>query len=79
MSLLDQLSRRACWEAFYEYKTSLACPKAFAKELRAFIDGEGYLPVCRRIAAGEPFPLPRKSVISKLDGKTKRTVYTAPI
>ena len=78
MSLLDQLSRRECWEAFYEYKTSLACPKAFAKELRAFIDGEGYLPVCRRIAAGEPFPLPRKSVVSKLDGKKKRTVYTYP-
>ena len=78
MSLLDQLSRRECWEKFYEYKTSLACPKAFAKELRAFIDGEGYLPVCRRIEAGEPFPLPGKSVISKLDGKKKRTVYTYP-
>ena len=78
MSLLDQLSRRECWEAFYDYKTSLACPKAFAKELRVFIDGEGYLPVCHRIAAGEPFPLPRKSVVSKLDGKKKRTVYTYP-
>ena len=78
MSLLDQLSRRACWEAFYEYKTSLACPKAFAKELRAFIDGEGYLPVCRRIAAGEPFPLPRKSVISKQSSQKKRVVYIYP-
>jgi hypothetical protein len=78
LSLLDQLSRRECWEAFYEYKTSLACPKAFAKELRSFIDGAGYLPVCQRIAAGQAFPLPRKSIISKLDGKKKRTVYTYP-
>ena len=78
MSLLDELSRRECWEKFYEYKTSLACPKAFAGELRAFIDEEVYLPVCRRIEAGEPFPLPRKSVISKLDTRKKRTVYTYP-
>ena len=78
MSLLDELSRRECWEKFYEYKTSLACPKAFAGELRAFIDGGAYLPVCRRIEAGEPFPLPRRSVISKLDAKKKRVVYTYP-
>ena len=78
LSLLEQLSRRECWERFYEYKTSLACPKAFARELRAFIDAGAYLPVCRRVEAGESFPLPRKSVISKLDGKKKRTVYTYP-
>ncbi len=78
LSLLDELSRRECWEKFYEYKTSLACPKAFAGELRAFIDEGAYLPVCGRIGAGEPFPLPRKSVISKLDSRKKRTVYTYP-
>ena len=78
MSLLDQLSRRECWEKFYEYKTSLAFPKAFAAELRDFIDGEGYLPVCRSIAAWEPFPLPRKSVISKMTSGKKRVVYTYP-
>ena len=78
MSLLDELSRRECWEKFYEYKTSLACPKAFAGELRAFIDGGAYLPVCRRIEAGEPFPLPRRSVVSKLDTQKKRVVYTYP-
>lgn len=78
MSLPDQLSRRECWEKFYEYKTSLAFPKAFAAELRDFIDGEGYLPVCRSIEAGEPFPLPRKSVISKMTSGKKRVVYTYP-
>jgi hypothetical protein len=78
LSLLDQLSRRECWEKFYEYKTSLACPKAFAGELRAFIDKEGYLPVCRSIEAGEPFPLPRRTTVSKLDSGKKRVVYTYP-
>ncbi len=78
MSLLDELSRRESWERFYEYKTSLACPKAFAGELRAFIDGEGWLPVCRSLEGGEPFPLPRKSVVGKLDSRKKRTVYTYP-
>lgn len=78
LSLLDQLSRRECWEKFYEYKTALACPKAFAGELRAFIDGEAYLPVCRRIEAGEPFPLPRKTVLSKMSSQKKRVVYTYP-
>ena len=78
MSLLDELSRRDCWEKFYEYKTSLACPKAFAGELRAFIDGEAWLPVCCQIEAGEPFPLPRRSVISKMTSRKKRVVYTYP-
>ena len=78
MSLLDQLSAGDAWQAFYEYKTSLACPKAFAKELREYIDSGAYLPVCGRIAAGEPFPLPRRSVISKLGTDKKRVVYTYP-
>jgi len=78
LSLLDRLSDAACWEQFYEYKTSLACPKAFCRRLRAFIDAEGYRPVCAAIAAGEPFPLPQKAVISKLSTQKKRTVYTYP-
>lgn len=77
-SILAQLSDKACWEKFYEFKTSLACPKQFAKELRRFIDDGGYLPVCRAIAAGERFPLPRKAVISKQQSKKKRVVYTYP-
>ena len=51
MTLLDQLSQPACWERFYAYKLSLACPKAFAKELRAFIDEKAYLSVCEEILA----------------------------
>ena len=78
MSLLDSLSDEQCWEKFYEYKNSLACPKSFAKELRTFIDDKAYLPVCAKIAAGERFPLPRKAVISKMSSRKKRTVYIYP-
>ena len=78
MPLLDLLSDRDCWERFYEYKSSLKCPKAFSAELRTFIDREAYRPVCEHIARGEPFPLPKKSVISKMSSGKKRTVYTYP-
>ena len=78
MSLLDKLSERESWERFYEYKLSLACPKQFARELREFIDSGAYLPVCERISRGEPFPLPKRSVISKLDTGKKRVIYIYP-
>lgn len=78
MSLLDRLPDPSVWERFYEYKTSLACPKDFAKELRTFIDEQAYLPVCESIRRGEPFPLPRKAVISKQSSQKKRTVYIYP-
>ena len=78
MSLLDKLSERESWERFYEYKLSLACPKQFTRELREFIDEGAYLPVCERIKSGESFPLPRRSVISKLDTGKKRIVYIYP-
>ena len=78
MSLLDNLSDKACWEAFYVYKASLACPKYFLQELRSFIDSGAYLPVCENIRSGKPFPLPRKAVISKQSSRKKRTVYIYP-
>jgi hypothetical protein len=78
MTMLDKLRDPGTWNDFYEYKTHLACPKAFARQLRAFTDTEGYLPVCEAIARGEGFPLPRRSVISKLSSQKKRTVYTYP-
>lgn len=78
MSLLDKLSDKDSWERFYSYKCSLACKKTFTDELRAFIDNERYLPVCEKIRGGESFPLPQKSVISKLDTGKKRTVYSYP-
>ncbi len=76
--LLDCLASWESWEAFYAYKTGLACPKAFTAKLREFIDREAYLPVCSAISRGDPFPLPRKAVLSKLSTGKKRTVYTYP-
>lgn len=78
MSLLDRLSQSGCWESFYEYKASRACPPPVLKELRGFIDARGYLPVCERIARGERFPLPERSVVSKQYSEKKRVVYTYP-
>ncbi len=78
MSLLELLSRPECWEEFYTYKTSLACPKVFAGQLRDYIDRQAYLPVCEAIARGDRFPLPRRAVISKMSTRKKRVVYTYP-
>jgi len=86
MSLLNQLSKPEVWEQFYTYKTSLACPKDVCRKLRGFLDVQGYLPVCAKIQAmfedpasdSEPFPLPRRKVISKQSSQKKRVVYTYP-
>ena len=78
MSLLDLISDAATWDAFYEYKLSLACTKQFTGELRKFIDEKRYEPVCEGILAGRPFPLPRRSVIAKMGTDKKRVVYTYP-
>ena len=78
MSLLELLSAESVWERFYEYKLSLAVPKRFTAELRAFIDEKRYLPVCGAIRSGETFPLPKKTVISKMGTGKKRVVYTYP-
>ncbi|MBQ6067203.1 MAG: group II intron reverse transcriptase domain-containing protein [Clostridia bacterium] len=75
---MDELSRPEIWERFYEYKTGLACPKRFAKELRDFIDRRAYEPVCGAIRRGEPFPLPGRAVISKMSTQKKRVVYCYP-
>ena len=78
MSLLDRITDAETWEAFYEYKLSLACAKQFTGELRKFIDEKRYEPVCEGILAGRPFPLPRRTVISKMGTDKKRIVYTYP-
>ncbi|MCR4724964.1 MAG: hypothetical protein K5772_05985 [Clostridia bacterium] len=77
-TMLEQLKSERCWEEFYAYRTSLVCPKDFAKELRGFIDEKRWLPVCETIERGERFPLPKKAVISKMSSQKKRTVYIYP-
>lgn len=85
MSLIDQLGKKEIWEQFYEYKTSLACPKDIAGRLRSFIDEERYIPVIGEINdvlskedKDHGFPLPKRSVISKQSSRKKRVVYTYP-
>ncbi len=76
--MLELLSKKENWEAFYRYKTSLACPKEFSRALRKLIDEEAYLPVCDAMKRGDRFPLPKKAVISKMSSQKKRTVYSYP-
>lgn len=76
MSLLDVLSDERLWNAFCAYKQSLACPKRFVKELQAYIEEKRYLPVCETMRTS--FPLPSRSVISKVGSDKKRIVYTYP-
>ena len=78
MLLLPFLSSGEVWNRFYEYKTSLACQGRFTGELRKYIDERRFDDVVKRIEAGEPFPLPKKSVLTKLGSEKKRTVYTYP-
>lgn len=78
ISLLDRLSRPECWESFYRYKTERNCSRETQKQLRAWIDRAGWMPVCANIRDGVPFPLPRRSVVSKLSTQKKRVVYTYP-
>ncbi len=77
-SLLEKLGDRAEWERFYAYKTHLACPKAYAKKLRALIDSGQYEEAVRAVSEGAKAPLPRRAVISKLYSQKKRVVYTYP-
>lgn len=76
--MLDLLADERTWADFFQYKTGLACPKDTEQTLRAFLNRRGYLPVVERIRRGEAFPLPRKTVISKMGSAKKRTVYTYP-
>ena len=78
MSLLRRLSDPDCWEEFYRYRISRACPKADAEELKRFIEDKAWLPVTDLIAEGGRFPLPRRAVISKMHSQKKRVVYIYP-
>ena len=78
MSLLHKLSDLKAWNSFLKYKSSLVCQKSFLQELSAFISEEKYLDAAAAFTPGADFPLPRKSVISKLSSQKKRTVYVYP-
>lgn len=77
MTIFEQLSSASEWEAFYNYKLKNNKP-GHLTFLRTFIDTAAYLPILEGMKAGKPFPLPRKSIISKQGSSKKRVVYTYP-
>ena len=76
--MLSKLSSEESWEAFSEYKMSLAVRKAREAQLERVIEEKSYIPVSEAIAEGRPFPLPRRAVISKQASQKKRVVYIYP-
>ena len=78
MTILEQLQSPQCWEKYYLYKAAQEGDSAFEKQLLHFIAEKGYLPIVGAILREEPFPLPRKAVISKQNTAKKRIVYTYP-
>ena len=77
-SLLDLLSDRKTWEAFYKYKDSLISAGKDLKELSALIREKKYEAAAAVFTPGADFPLPKKAVISKLSSEKKRTVFIYP-
>ncbi len=76
MSILDRITDPAAWEELYAYKLDGGhLPDSEARQLRAFIDGRGYLPVAESILAGEPLPLPALVEINKKSTGKKRRVF----
>lgn len=79
MTILDKLQDRQQWLAFYEYKVSGGhMSAADERQLKEFMEGEAYESVVKRICAGEPFPLPQMTILSKKGSDKKRVVYTCP-
>lgn len=76
-SLIDSIADKDLWERFYEHKISHFYSGKPASYLRDFIDSEGYLSVLELIKKGS-YPLPSRTVISKMSTQKKRTVYTYP-
>ena len=77
-SLLDLLSDRKTWEAFYKYKDSLISAGQDLKELSSLIREKKYEAAAAIFTPGADFPLPKKAVISKLSSEKKRTVFIYP-
>ncbi len=78
MTLLNSIADEKKWQRFYQYKTSIVSTDSFIEELKEYINNKKYLSVYENIQSGIPFPVPRKSIISKLSSDKKRTVYSYP-
>ena len=78
MSLVSKLSCEESWEEFLQYKMSLAVRAKSHQELARLIEERRFIPAVRRISSGEPFPPPRRAVISKMSSQKQRIVYIYP-
>ena len=72
-SILDKLSSPQIWEEFYQYKTERRqLNKTETKQLQSFIAEQRYLDITKDLH----FSYPEKKLLSKIDSKKKRTVYS---
>jgi len=77
--LLDELESPEVWLRFLRYKQESGHMRQ--QELQAleeFVTQKRYRPVVARIREGQPFPLPKRTELSKLHSQKKRIVYTYP-
>ena len=71
--ILKQLSSPSKWEEFYQYKIDRRqLSKSETTQLALFIEEKRYLDICKDLH----FSYPEKRLISKIDSRKKRTVYT---
>ncbi|MBO7677388.1 MAG: hypothetical protein J6S49_07740 [Erysipelotrichaceae bacterium] len=71
--ILKQLSSPSMWEEFYQYKIDRRqLSKSETTQLALFIEEKRYLDICKDLH----FSYPEKRLISKIDSRKKRTVYT---
>lgn len=79
MDILSAMETQAVWLDFLEYrKGGCRLDEDEERVLRAFIEGEEYLPILARIRQGEAFLHPRRAAISKKSTGKKRIVYIYP-
>ena len=79
MTILEKMEDHRQWLAFYEYKKAGGhLSAADETALYDFIVQEAYRPVVASMRAGEAFPLPQMTILSKQNSPKKRVVYTCP-
>ncbi len=76
-SIIEMIADKHIWNEYYENREALSHLNQYElKELRAFIDTEGYAQIAGGIADGSyQFSIPRISKISKGNSAKKRIVY----
>lgn len=77
MSIIDKLSEKETWEAFYQHKLKQGnINPNDADDLHQFIDSNAFLEISDLLRRGEPLSLPKKTLINKSKSGKKRAVYT---